>query len=815
MTISVIFDIINKASAPLKTVENSFDRLGKRVKNVSECLWKFNQTSELLEKMGSAVEQISAPYREFEQGVADLSAITGIAGRELEGLSKYARSVGVESGLGATGAIEAFKLLASQIQVDKIGIEGLKTLQQETITLAQASGMSMADAANSMAGTINQFGLEATEANRVINVLAAGSKYGAAEIPELAQSFKVVGAAANAAGLTIESTAGALEVLSKNNLKGAEAGTALRNIMLKMQTSLGVDFTKTSLSEALEGLTPKYKDAAYMAKLFGVENVAAAQFLVANAKEVEEMTSLVTDTNVATEQAAITTNTWNHRLKVQTAWLNEQSMKLTETIPGIMSIIQLGSQGLGMLTSLAPLGAGALGLLKISIAGVTSTAKGIASLPRAFGMLNLALKAGNHQTYTALIARYGVVGRVAAAGLWMKNTAVSAGTFLLGMFNAQTRAASLLQIRETVTTKVSAIWTGLLNGVRTIGAGIMSLWNKRTLVTTAIQKGLSVALMAGKFVITGGFIPAMMGAISSTWAWTAALLANPITWIVIGIGALIAAIVMCWNKFAEFRAVILTIWETVKGFGLALIQFLVAPFKAVFEMISGIAGAIGKIFSGDFKGAWAEIKEGGKGVFESFAKPVKTVANAVTNIPEAYNTNLQTEKGKEAKKVKKVPPSSTEPEANNLLPAGFTLPGLDLSFPEVPDIPSVSGFDIPGMPTFDTPGSSPLGEPTKPLSSAPASPLDVPTRPIAPQAPILTPPEMPQGDGINQINNASERQAITINYNPQVTISQDVSEKGKQDILAMLKAHATEIARLVKEEMRKEARGNYGLSTIG
>ena len=110
--------------------------------------------------------------------------------------------------------------------------------------------MSIDAAATSLAGTINQFGLSANEAERVINVLAAGSKYGAAEIEELSQSFKVVGSAASAMGLTVEQSAGALEVLSKANLKGSEAGTALRNIILKLNTELGVDLSRTSLSTA-------------------------------------------------------------------------------------------------------------------------------------------------------------------------------------------------------------------------------------------------------------------------------------------------------------------------------------------------------------------------------------------------------------------------------------------------------------------------------------------------------------------------------------------------------------------------------------
>ena len=256
MQISVVFDVINKATKPLRDINNNLNGINRTMSRVQGCMWKFNQTSELFQRMGQTVSQISQPFRDFEQGMADLSALTGLAGDDLKRLGEVARKTGVESGLGATGATEAFKLLASQIQVDDIGLEGLIKLQKETITLSQAAGMSMADAANAMAGTINQFGLQADQANRVINVLAAGSKYGAAEIPDLAMSFKVVGAAANAAGLDIEATAGAIEVLSKNNLKGAEAGTALRNILLKMQTEMGVDFNKTSLAEALAKLKP-------------------------------------------------------------------------------------------------------------------------------------------------------------------------------------------------------------------------------------------------------------------------------------------------------------------------------------------------------------------------------------------------------------------------------------------------------------------------------------------------------------------------------------------------------------------------------
>lgn len=250
-------------------------------------------------------------------------------------------------------------------------MEGLKVLQQNTITLSHAAGMSMNDAATALAGTINQFGLQATEADRVINVLAAGSKYGAAEIVDLSQSFKVVGAAASAAGLTVEDTAGAVEVLSKNNLKGAEAGTALRNIMLKMQTVLGVDFRKNSFSDALDALKPKLTDAAYLSKVFGIENIAAAQFLIKNSDAVAEMTAHVTATNVAQEQAAIRTDTVQQMMARCQARIDDLKIgffELTGSAGGYATII---AQQAVTVSQLLPL----LGLLGKAIGFVTGAEK--------------------------------------------------------------------------------------------------------------------------------------------------------------------------------------------------------------------------------------------------------------------------------------------------------------------------------------------------------------------------------------------------------------------------------------------------------
>lgn len=341
--VNITGDAVNSFN---KNISNSFNKL----KSID-----LGARLDLLERSGRAMQSLAAPGVAFEQGMADLSAITGITGKNLDFLGDQARKAGRQSGLGAAQAVNAYKVLASQIEVSKIGMDGLNTLQAKTITLAKASGMDIESAALSLSGTINQFGLEASEAERVINVLAAGSKYGAAEIPELAQSFKVVGAAANAAGLSVEQTAGAIEVLSKNNLKGAEAGTALRNIVLKMQTTLGVDFKKTSMSEALDLLRPKLNDATYLSKVFGMENVAAAQFMITNSAAVQEMTDKVTGSNVAQEQAAIRSQTMADRMAVIRENVENLKIGFFNMTGGVVGYVGVIGEMAGGFANLIPL----------------------------------------------------------------------------------------------------------------------------------------------------------------------------------------------------------------------------------------------------------------------------------------------------------------------------------------------------------------------------------------------------------------------------------------------------------------------------
>lgn len=363
----------------------AFDAIDKSIRNI-----ELTSIIQQVQMVGETLGKLATPAVDFEQSMADLSAITGSVGDELEDLKQTAREVGKASGLGASESANAFAILAGQIDVP---IESLKVLQRETITLAQAGALPLEDAANAVAGTINQFGMEASEASRVVNVLAAGSRAGGAEVVDLSESFKVAGAAANAAGVSIEETAGALEVLAQNNTKGAEAGTAMRNMLVAMQTRLGIDISQTGfvgglkiIQEELDKLQSPVERTTYLAKAFGRENMVAAQFLLSNADAVEEMTTAVTGTNSAMEQAEIRNDTWAHKMEVARAKIDDVLISMTSLSGSLLPMAGIIGEQVSKFSGLIPIISAASKMLQgfsIKTTVATVAQKGLNAVLRA------------------------------------------------------------------------------------------------------------------------------------------------------------------------------------------------------------------------------------------------------------------------------------------------------------------------------------------------------------------------------------------------------------------------------------------------
>ncbi len=257
-----------------------------------------------------------------EDAAANLKALTGLDDENIQWLTQQAEILSTTmeaSGLrvrkSATEILEAYMLVGSkkpELLQDK---EALNAVTIEAMRLAEAAKMELKDAVAGLTLAMNQYGASAEEAARYVNVLAAGSKFGAVGVATQTESIVKAGVAANMAKVPIEQLVGVLETLGERGIEGQIAGTQLKTFFLKLEA--GAEDTRPSvvgLQQALETLAAKNLDVTQMTKMFGLESISTAKALISSAEKVRYYTEAVTDTNTAVEQARINSDTTAARM---------------------------------------------------------------------------------------------------------------------------------------------------------------------------------------------------------------------------------------------------------------------------------------------------------------------------------------------------------------------------------------------------------------------------------------------------------------------------------------------------------------------
>ena len=301
-----LYKVIIEAQAKgVKESEAALDQLGKKTTIASGAVKVLGAAFAAL-GAGSVLTKIANDTRAFSSSISELSAITGATGKDLEFLKQQSLEIGRSTTLSASQAAEAFKLIASAKPDLLESGEALASVTKEAVKLAEAARVDLASAANTVGTSLNQFGAGAEEAARFVNVLAAGSKLGASSIADTALALKNAGAAAAAAGVGFEETNAAIQVLAAGGLKASEAGTGLRNIILKLEadTDRKLRPSVVGLGTALENLAAQNLTVTELTKKFGVEGIVTASTLLKNADATSKLTTALTGTNIATEQAA-------------------------------------------------------------------------------------------------------------------------------------------------------------------------------------------------------------------------------------------------------------------------------------------------------------------------------------------------------------------------------------------------------------------------------------------------------------------------------------------------------------------------------
>lgn len=299
-----------KAKQNAKDVSDSFHSIGTSVKQVAGSLAMVGGVS-------LSIGSILGISRQYGQALSDLAAITGAAGEQLKVFDEAAQEMGRTTQYSAMQAAEAIKLMAASKPELMKTSEGLINVTKSSLILAQASGTTLPDATRTLALSLNQFGASVSDADRYINVLAAGSRYGASEVNETAEAIKKGGVAAAQAKVPFEEMNAVIQTLAEREVKGADAGTALRNMILILESSTDKKLKPSvvGMTTALENLAQKNYSTTALTKIFGRENVNAAMILSKNTDKVRELTKALTGTETAYEQAKERTNNLNGDLQ--------------------------------------------------------------------------------------------------------------------------------------------------------------------------------------------------------------------------------------------------------------------------------------------------------------------------------------------------------------------------------------------------------------------------------------------------------------------------------------------------------------------
>lgn len=273
--------------------------------------------------LGGAFAVGVAQAAQFDHAMAQVNAVSNATETEFQALRQAAIDMGASTQFSATESANAIEELSkaglTAAQITGGALTG-------ALNLAAAGGIGLAEAATIASNTLSQFGLDASEMSAVADTLAASANTSSTDVSGLGQSLGNVGTQAAQMGLSVEETVGILSAMGDQALTGAEAGTALKTVLLRLtaptgeaknlMNELGISVYDANgqvldavgivreLEEGLGTLSVEQRNAA-MATLFGAEAIAGANILLSEGSAgIQGYIGKVSEQGVAAETAA-------------------------------------------------------------------------------------------------------------------------------------------------------------------------------------------------------------------------------------------------------------------------------------------------------------------------------------------------------------------------------------------------------------------------------------------------------------------------------------------------------------------------------
>lgn len=394
-------NIVIRLMADTASYEAAMTRAGSTAKTVASGMENTGRKSALIASGMTAAGLAVAAFgvaavkmaADFDQQMSTVQANTGATSAQMDQLRAAAIEAGASTVYSATDSADAINDLGKAgMSVTDILTGGLSG----ALNLAASDGMAVGDAAEYMANALSMFHLKGSQASQVADTLAAGAGKAVGNVSDFGEALNNCGAQANSFGMDVQETTGVLALFAQNGTIGAEAGTQLNSMLMKLAApsteaantmkELGISAYDAQghfvgmakfagqLQKAEKGLTDEQRNQAN-ATIFGSYAIKAANYLYeAGESGVNKWTKAVSESGYAAEQAAAKNNNLKGDL---------------ENLGGSMESLMIS------------VGEGAQGPLRKMVQGLDTLVDAFAGLP-----------SGAQQTLVVMASLAGVFGAV-------------------------------------------------------------------------------------------------------------------------------------------------------------------------------------------------------------------------------------------------------------------------------------------------------------------------------------------------------------------------------------------------------------------
>jgi len=298
---------ITKLDTKLKGIDKTVGQSQRNVGNYKSALGKlggavgsigarFIALTSIIYGLGRVITSSVGIFADFEQENANLAAVLGKSRSEITKLTDDAKR------LGASTKFTASEVTRMQVAFSKLGFneDEIIAATEATLALAAATGTELEEAAEVSASTLNGFGLEASETQRVVDVMAKSFSTSALDMEKFKVAMRAVGPVAKTAGFSIERTTAMIGVLADNGVRAETAGTGLRNVFLEL-SKRGITF-----EQAMSKIANSSDKAATSMELFGKENAVVGVVLSENNEKLVDMEKGLQNAGGAAQEMADT-----------------------------------------------------------------------------------------------------------------------------------------------------------------------------------------------------------------------------------------------------------------------------------------------------------------------------------------------------------------------------------------------------------------------------------------------------------------------------------------------------------------------------